>query len=546
VLHMDWTYSAAIHRPETVEAVGAQFLAALRALIAHCQTADAGGFTPSDFPLAALTQETVDQLVKVCPNTQDVYPLSPMQQGLLFHALSSTPGEYVYQLDYELSGTVDADLLEQMWQQVINRHPALRTSFFWKELEQPLQIVHRSVALPLERYDWRGLSPDEQQTQLDAFIEADRLRGFDLALAPLTRVALFRMSDERYHFLWSAHHLLLDGWSATLVSNEAFGALANARANSAAVDGRRPYRDYIEWLKKRDFAASERFWRQALKGFTSPTPLRFGSPPASTPASIDTSEECLLVPQATTASLRAFARERQLTLNTLVEGAWALLLGRASERNDVLYGSIVAGRPPELPGSESMVGLFINTLPRRVRIQSEMPMLAWLSALQQQQLDERDHEHTPLTSILKWSDIPRPLPLFESLVVFENYPADEPLLSQAPFRIGEIRPFIKNSYPLTLRAMPGPRLALLAMYARQRFEKAAMSRLLEQLRFVLEQFATQPTETVEKLYEALDAADRRRTTVMVEKSAAASLSKLRSARRTIAKGGVSNDGTATF
>ena len=278
--------------------------------------------------------------------------------------------------------------------------------------------------------DWRGLSSLEQQGRLEAFLEADRARGFDLGQAPLMRCALLREAEDAYRFVLGFHHLLFDGWSLSLLLKEVLAFYeAYCRGRELRLESPRPYRDYIAWLQQQDLAQAEGFWREALRGMTAPTPLPIGR---SEGARLESryAEQELRVSAALTAQLQGLARAHRLTLNTLVQGAWAVLLSRYSGEEEVVFGATVSGRPVELVGVEAMVGLFINTLPVRVEVPSQASLLPWLQQLQERQVEREQYAYSPLVAIQGWSEVPRGVPLFESIVVFENYPVGEALTEQ--------------------------------------------------------------------------------------------------------------------
>lgn len=431
-------------------------------------------------------------------NLEDLYELSPMQQGILFHALyDSGLGVYCEQFSCTLEGELNVSAFKHVWQRVLNLYPVLRTFFIWQRYDKPLQAVLQQVKLPWEQHDWRGLSPTEQEGQLEAFLQADRVRGFDLSRAPLMRLTLIRTSDHVYRFLWSFHQLLLDGWSTALVLKEVF-ALYEALEQGQDVSPRqsRPYRDYIAWLQQQDLAKAEKFWRQALEGFTAPTSLAVDRlSKRGWGLEENSSEQQIRLSMETTAALQSLARRYRLTLNTLVQGAWALLLSRYSGEEDVTFGVVVSGRPTALEGVESMVGLFINTLPLRVPVPPNAVLLPWLRALQAQQVEGRQYEYSPLVQIHEWSEVPRGQPLFQSILVFENYPMDTALQERCgKVEIRHIRSAGKTHYPLTLVAEPGTELALLINYDSPRFDASTISRMLEHLRTLLEGMVANPQQ----------------------------------------------------
>jgi len=504
-LHVTWTYSAERHDPATITRLAQAYLAALHALIAHCRAPEAGGFTPSDFPLAALDQATLDRLSSAGSRVEDIYPLSPMQQGMLFHTLlNADPGSYTEHVSCTLRGDLSISAFKKAWQQVVDRHPVLRTSFVWEGLAEPLQIVWCAAALPWQIDDWRQLAPAEQEARLSAFLRADHARGFSLSQPPLMRMALFQVAEDAYTFVWSHHHLLLDGWSLPLVFKEVASGYAAARDGRALQQAQpRPYRDYIAWLRGQDLAKAEAFWRRYLQGVTAPTSLGIDRSIGSAAADEERYlEQRHQLSQSETAVLQAFARRQGLTLNTLVQGAWALLLSRYGADTDVVFGVTVAGRPPELPGGELMVGNFINTLPVRVYLPPQALVLPWLHTLQEQQAELRQYEYSPLVQVQGWSAVPRGMPLFESILVFENYPVGEAVAAETSrpnLAVLNLRSVDRNNYPLTLGVAPGPELSLTIVYDRLRFEGDAITRMVAHYRQLLAAITAAPTPRLDAL-----------------------------------------------
>ncbi|HXK09666.1 MAG TPA: amino acid adenylation domain-containing protein [Vicinamibacteria bacterium] len=494
-----------------VERLAQAFLDALRALVAHCRSAESFGYTPSDFPLAGLGQGELDRLLGRDREVEDVYPLSPLQQGLLFHALlEPTSPAYCEQLSLDVDGAVDAAALRGAWQSVIDRHAALRTRFAWEGLARPLQIVQRKAELPWTEQDLRALPPTERESRLEALLEADRARGFDLSLAPLVRVTFIRTGEACSRVVWTFHHAVLDGWSLPLVFRDLAAAyLALSRGQEPRLGAARPYREYVAWLGRQDLASAEAHWREVLAGFPEPTPLPLGRPAGVHPAPGQRyGERTLAVPAEATAALKALGREEQITLSTFVQGAVALLLSRHGGERDVVFGVNVSGRPPALPGVESIVGLFVNTLPLRARVDEDAPVVEWLKALQAAQVEQRQHEHSPLVSIQGWSGVPPGRPLFETILAFENYPVDPE--ARALGEGTELRYRGATNYPLSLTASaPGPRLSLRAVFDRGRLADEAVARLLDQIGVLLEEMASRPRAALASLVLLTDEERRR-------------------------------------
>ncbi|HEX2077660.1 MAG TPA: amino acid adenylation domain-containing protein [Longimicrobium sp.] len=490
VLQLEWTYAEGVHRRETVERVAGLYLEALRTLIAHCRQAGAGGCTPSDFPLAGLSQAQVDA-VTAGRRVEDLYPLSPLQEGMLFHALYGGGTQaYQAQVGQRLEGALDVEALRRAWAEVVRRHAVLRTSFAWEGLPRALQRVEAQAEVPWVTEDWTGLSDDEQEAALERYLAADRARGFDLDRAPLLRCALFRVSDQVHWIAWSVHHLLLDGWASSRVADEVMRLYRGWSTGQAVpLPPVRPYRDYVAWLLRRDHDAAERHWRGVLAGFRAPTPLPADRPAAG--AGERYARRVLNLPAELTGRLEEAARRRGVTLNTVLQGAWALLLARYAGTDDVLFGNVVSGRPAELEGSDAMVGMFINTLPVRVRVPAGERLGGWLAEVQRTGAASREHEHTSLVQAQGWSEVPRGTPLFESLFVFENFPVERGGTGEADpaLRVTRARGVEWTTYPLTFIGAPGRRLHLELKYDEDRFRAETVQRILEQLARVLEQVA---------------------------------------------------------
>ncbi|HEY6323871.1 MAG TPA: condensation domain-containing protein, partial [Thermoanaerobaculia bacterium] len=441
-------------------------------------------------------------------NVADIYRLSPVQHGMLFHTLyAPETGVYFEQFCPAYGRGFDPAAFEHAWQQALDRHPVLRTAFLWEDLEEPVQVVHRRAELPVDRQDWRGLPAAEQRQRLAEYMAADRRRGFELSRPPLLRLGLIRLGDEDWRVVWSYHHLLLDGWSAGLVMREILAVYQAAAGGPAArLEPRRPYKDYILWLRQQDLAEAEAYWRRVLAGFAEATPLGVDGPIGGLAAGLaggapggrggglaggkaggdaEAAYELRLtrLGAAATARLKSFAQRNRLTSSTLVQGAWALLLCRYGGSRDVVFGVTVSGRPLALKGVDSMLGCFINTLPARVRVPAAAELGAWLRELQTSGLELRRFEHSPLQQVLGWSAVPRQLPLFESIVVFEGFTAD------SAFEMTHSGTFQRTNYPLTLTASPGNELLLRIGYEPGRCGAAAMLRLLRHLETLLEAMA---------------------------------------------------------
>ena len=364
-------------------------------------------------------------------NIEDIYPVTPVQNGMLFHCLyDSEMPLYFFQHIHTVRGKLKVELFEKAWQIVIDRHPILRTGFYWEDVETPLQIVYAQVKVPVSLYDWSEMDSVEQQKQFESFLVSDRQKSFDFSQPCLMRHTLIRTDDESYKHIWSFNHIIMDGWGGSLVLQEfteTYGKLCVDEDITLAPT--RPFRDYIDWLEEQDISKAESFWRQALKGIKAPTPLTYIEKieriDQTSTQEVKYSEEIIQLSLTSTQALNSFATQHRLTLATIINGIWAILLSRYSCCSNVLYGCTVTGRPADLQGVESMVGMFINTLPIHVNVNKEQLLLSWLQRFQLQLVEVRNYEYTPLIEAHQWSEVPRNLTLFDSIVVLENFPVSE-------------------------------------------------------------------------------------------------------------------------
>jgi amino acid adenylation domain-containing protein/non-ribosomal peptide synthase protein (TIGR01720 family) len=505
-LEFSLNYSEVIHRRSSIEKLASAMTAFLHSLLEECNSSEAVERSVADFPLLRMEsrrfkrlEEQIHRRLGSAEELEDLYPLSPLQQGILFHALyAPNSGMYLNHSCWKLEGEFDETALLRAWRHVIERHAILRTSFLWEELPAPLQVVQRRACLKLKRYDWRELTQTEQEEALQRFLAEDRRDGISLSEAPLMRLSLIQSSEDSTYVVWSYHQLLLDGWSRSLLLNEMLASYeAYRKGKTPELGPVFAFRDYIARLVEADLSAAERFWRQSLDGFNAPTSLpaekrRNGF--LSESADYDQQELCMT--REASMDLQALARQHELTLNTIVQGAWSLLLHHYSGEDQVLFGSIVSGRPPDLPGVEAMIGLFINTLPVCVRIRPGEGLRSWLKSLQARQAEAREFEYTPLTQIQQWSDVPPGQGLFESILIFDNFPVAHLKTSQSGglsnLRVSQTSTLEITNYPLALIVAPYVDLRLRLIYDRSRFQGGRIRDILRRLKALLEAMAANP------------------------------------------------------
>jgi len=441
------------------------------------------------------------------------FDLTPMQQGMLFHTLYA-PGRglYVEQIGYRLQGRLDVREFEDAWRRVVARHEILRSSYEWEGTAQAQQRIHREVNVSIDERDWRKCSLLEQQDLLDELMRSDREKGFDLSTAPLMRLTLIRLAEDLHHLLWSSHHIQLDGWSQSLILNEVFTIYRGLVSGSTVELPRsRPFADYVAYLKNAETAGPEAFWRERLRGFEEPTALGIGSIAGST-VQVDGAHaegEIALSAEAT-AALQSFARRQRVTPYTLIQGAWSLLLSRYSGTDDVVFGSTVSNRPLELEGIESTAGLFINTLPVRVQTPGDARLGAWLKGIQLDTLEAREFDCTSLVDVQRWSELAPGQSLFESILVFENYPSDQSNPTVGP----ELKVFpgisrlSRTNYPLVLLVMPGDELRIQIIFDTNRFQLDQVEPLLGHLTTLLEEMSAASDDQMLSQFSLLGSEER--------------------------------------
>jgi amino acid adenylation domain-containing protein len=426
-------------------------------------------------------------------NIEDILELSPMQQGILFHCTAaSESGLYVVQTSLVLQGELDPVAFEAAWQQVLGQYPILRTSFHWRGLDKPLQVTQRRAGISLQRADLRTLSPAEQNDRLGTFLKEDRTLGFDLSKPPLMRLNLLRLGDQHYIFIWTFHHIVLDGWSSSLILQDIYARYEACRQGLNG-DSRpsRPYRDFILWLQQEKVPEAEVFWKVRLGNFMIPTPIGGEGFRGDEYQANAIEERRGRLSQALTARLGSFIRSNRLTLNTLILGSWGLLLSQHTGENDVVFGVTASGRPPSLAGAEGMVGLFVNTLPVRVRCPGNISRLQWLTELQAQQVDMQEYQHSSLSLIHGWSGVERGQHLFESAIVLENYRVDALLNKRhSGLEITDSFTIQRTNYPLSLQVRPGEQLSFTLLFDSRRFDRAGMEHLLLHFQTLLDELTS--------------------------------------------------------
>ncbi|WP_444980089.1 amino acid adenylation domain-containing protein [Nocardia mexicana] len=489
-------YAAAALAVEQVKELAGHWVRALGGLAEHGTRAPAGGFTPSDFPLVRLAQADIDRLHRGYPDLSDVWPVTPLQSGMLFHALlaDASVDAYTTQFTVDLAGAVDGPRLREAAQAVLDRHANLRVAFAEDADGKPVQVVLDRVEVPWRTVDLGDLDDEALEAELARIEYTDYADGFDMRTAPLLRFTLIRIEHESYQLLVTSHHILIDGWSTPLLMQDLLTLYALG-PRSEHLGPVRSYAEYLRWLVAQDPGAARETWRRALAGVTEPTPLAPVDPGREIASG--TGETGFELSIADTAELTRLAADLGVTVNTVVQAAWGLLIGRSIDRDDVVFGATVSGRPPVLPGVETMVGLFVNAIPVRVRLDPTETLGALLHRLQAEQADLLDVHYLGLSDIQETLGVEG---LFDSLVVFESYPIDRVALDRASsidgMRVTGIGSITGTHYPVTVLASLDDRLRISLQYLRDVFDESAAEALAQRLSMLIGHFAFAPQARV--------------------------------------------------
>jgi non-ribosomal peptide synthase protein (TIGR01720 family) len=502
-LNVRWTYNPELTSESSLQALGNEFIHALRLLISDCLQRRPGERTSDDFPLVHLGAAVLKGLLAGHPQLEDLYPLSPVQ-ALYFSANPTRMLTGFDQWHCSLSGPLDVPAFQNAWRQTINRHSVLRSSVQIDGLQEPLQMVAKQVDLPWTVEDWSALPTESTDRAWLEFLSRDRARPLDLTKAPVMRFALIRQAENRWNFLWSLPALFLDGWSWPIVFKDASRIYESFRGNTEPnLQPAPPYRNYLQWLRQQSLESSKQFWREMLSDFAAPTALPTEPQTVAETAGRFASFQVPVRPQ-TAVGLQAAARRLHLTLNSLVQGAWALLLARQSKSSSVVFGSAFSGRPANLESSEFIVGPFVNVLPVRADIKPLDPAADFFRQLHTRLLGLNLHQFAPLSEVQRYSKVPERLRLFDSLIVFQNYRIDG--ASEAfggQLQISDFVGPVHTNYPLLLLVEPHAGLRLTMIYDMRLFTRATVERWAQDIANLLDNLVSGLDQSVSALLDLL-------------------------------------------
>ncbi len=478
-LQAGWSWAPSVLDDTQITRLSELWFEALRGICAHVR-AGGGGLTPSDIAPAHLSQQQLDELCRHY-RVADVLPLTPLQQGLLFHARAAqASGDDVYavQLAITITGPLDPHRLREALHTVITRHPNL-VARFCEEFDEPVQIIPAQPQTPWRYVELDGVDIDEQINQLCA---AERAAVCEMADQPAFRAALIRTAPDRHRFVLTNHHIVLDGWSMPILMREIFAAYYGQRLTAPV-----PYRRFITWLADRDFDAARAAWRHVLDGFDTPTLVG----PADRLGLGRRGVESFRLPEETTQAVVELARSQHTTVSTVLQAAFAQLLMWLTGQHDVAFGTVVSGRPADLDGADSILGLLINTVPVRARITPTTSTADLLDQLQNTHGRTLEHEHLALREIHRIADQEQ---LFDTVFVYENYPIDPGQISSVDgLTISDLANRDCYHYPLTIQAVPGSEIGLRVQFRTDVFDAESIEALIDRFQRMLVTMTADPT-----------------------------------------------------
>ncbi|MGD0283909.1 MAG: condensation domain-containing protein, partial [Dissulfurispiraceae bacterium] len=499
-LRLTLTYNRKAHKKETAETLLSWYRDELREIVAHCKGKETQERTPGDLTYSGLSLRELEEVYRMCDlergNLKDIYPLSPMQEGMLFHTLyESGSTAYFEQLSFALEGVLDTEIFEDSWNELVKRHDIMRTSFAHRIAERPLQVV------ALERkieFGFEDISTEDEyrrREHIEEFRQKDRERGFALSRDMLMRVKVFKLSENVFEVIWSHPHILMDGWCYGVIFKELFAfyeALRNAERPE--LEPVTPYRDYIAWLEEMDRGKSVNYWANYLSGYerAATIPTDMGETNGKRHV---LKIENFTIGEDMTSKLRDIAIENQATVNSVIQGIWGVVLSGYNGSDDVVFGAAVSGRPAELPGIESMIGLFLNTVPVRIKTGAAQSFGDLIRHIQKDSISGEAHHYCSIADIQSQSVLKQDL--LDHVIVFENYPLEQELSVSGggdgtALTISSIEIFEHTSYALSIEVTPGKRMSFMVRYNGAAYSAGRIAEVKDRILTLIGAVAEQP------------------------------------------------------
>ncbi|MEZ5039492.1 MAG: condensation domain-containing protein [Saprospiraceae bacterium] len=437
------------------------------------------------------------------PKIEAIYPLSFMQQALLLHALYEKVDQGFLHVRCTLKGALDQILLQEAWHDTLQRHSALRTSIHWENIEKPMQVVHPSAQLPWAFHDWQSFSVKEQEKKLATFKKNDQAEGISLSTVPVSRINLFQIASDEFILLWSCHHILLDGWSAAVILKDVLHFYeARSKKEAPKLDALPSYRTYLSAMQRQDLSEAKAFWQSALEGFVQPTLIGQDHPEGEM-ALAGFNTHSFALSTTLTQHLQHYAQQQRLTPSTLIQGIWSLLLSRYQQTDDVAFGTTVSGRSSALPNIDLMAGLFMNVLPIRTRILKDASLPEWLQALQKEQIKSRNFEYVSLNQMLSWLNWSGKSALFDTLLVFENFPWQD--IAAGELVLKDFEGGLTSTYPLTIVVKPGEKMTFILRYHSSKVSEVLVQWIADTMTLMIEKMVSSVDLSLGQLQGAIPA-----------------------------------------
>jgi amino acid adenylation domain-containing protein/non-ribosomal peptide synthase protein (TIGR01720 family) len=486
-LTMTISYNQNYFKPETAAKLAGFFKSQLQQVIAFCSSKEDVEYTPSDFTYKGLSMDVIDRLIETYPDMEDIYSLSPMQEGMLFHSLyDDSSHSYFEQLSYHMQGQLDINLVEKSFNELFKRHDILRTAFVYKDIQRPVQVVLKDRNIDFYYEDIaKTREPKEQENLINQYKIKDRERLFDLSKDALMRIAIFRVDRAQYEFVWTSHHILMDGWCFAVLINEFFEIYAGYVENRPyRLPSVKPYRTYIQWLERQDREESANYWRNYLDSFEEQTGISKLNTKRKTGDGYRASRLTFALDRPKTDMLKKLAAKHHVTLNILTETLWGILVGKYNRKNDVVFGIVASGRPPDLDGVETMVGLFINTVPVRIRFHGDMKFITILKKVQEQAIASELHHNYPLTDIQ--ARTPLKQDLIDHVIAFDNNPlaeqiegreADRNKRNKRGMKFSRVEIFEQSNYDFNVGVSETSQLNILFQYNEIMYDRDFVERI---------------------------------------------------------------------
>ncbi|HEX2926803.1 MAG TPA: condensation domain-containing protein, partial [Ruminiclostridium sp.] len=488
-LYVNWNYSRNIYKESLAQDIAQRFMDILRKLMEYCRT-EQGGFTPSDFPLTELTQEKIDSLLCKYTDIEDVYPLSAMQQVVLSHNLySRKSGTDIQLITWNIEGSLDLKMFKEAWQQVISSHPILRTSFIWRKLKQPVQVVHCSANPEFLYIDLSTKSADYQEEEADRIVQEWGRKSFNVEESTLMRFCIIKLGENSFKFIWVYWTSLFDNWSWTRIVSEVL-TYYRTYVKGTQITGRNsvPFKEYIKWVLGQDEDEEKRFWIEELKAFNAKMDMNIDRKSSELISSaFEPGQEEIRLSGEETEKINTYAKNHGLTLGSIVQGAWVLTLGFFTDEQDILFSVLSYGRPASLNGVDTIVGLLANDLPLRVKIKKEAYAVEWLGDIQKKNVTVRQYDYVPIEQIIKWSKIPFSTiqkAIYERNLIFSRAPEDEMLSKQSAdedIKFNGFNNSLKFNVPLRVYVEPDDRITIRIKYNKAVFGQDAITRILDKI-----------------------------------------------------------------